>query len=47
MNKKNKTKKIKEYIIEHYQILLESAIKREDYEAAAKYKQWIDNLKDT
>ena len=38
-------KKIKENIIEHYEDLLKSAIEKEEYENAAKYKKYIDNLK--
>lgn len=38
-------KKIKDRIIEHYEDLLKSAIVREEYENAAKYKKFIDNLK--
>jgi len=38
-------KKIKEIIIQTYEELLENAVKNEDYEAAAKYKKWLDNLK--
>lgn len=37
-------KKAKEFIIIYYKKLLESAVKREDYETAIKYKKWIENL---
>ena len=44
MEKKMEDIKAKEYIIIYYKKLLESAVNREDYETAAKYKRWIDNL---
>lgn len=40
-------KSIKQFIILYYEKLLESAVKREDYEMASKYKKWIDNLKNS
>jgi len=42
-----KDKKIKEHLIEFYEKLLESAIKKENYEDAIKYKKFIENLKQT
>lgn len=44
MKEKHEDKKIKEYIIEFYKDLLDSAVKREDFENAIKYKKWIENL---
>lgn len=38
-------KVIKDRIIEYYQILLENAVLKEDYENAIKYKKFLDNLK--
>ena len=38
-------KRIKQRIIEFYEVLLEDAIKKEEYENAIKYKKFIDNLK--
>jgi len=38
-------KKIKDRIIEFYKVLLEDAIKKEEYENAIKYKKFLDNLK--
>lgn len=35
---------VKKFIIIHYNSLLETAVEREDYETAAKYKKWIKNL---
>jgi len=43
----NEDKKIKEYLIDFYQKLLENAIKREDYENAQKYTKFLKNLKET
>lgn len=40
-------KSIKQFIILYYEKLLESAVKREDYEMAGKYKKWINNLKNS
>jgi protein-arginine kinase activator protein McsA len=45
MIEKHEEKPLREFIILFYEELLESAVKREDYETAAKYKIWIDNLK--
>lgn len=45
LNDKNlENGKVKDYIILYYQKLLESAVKREDYETAIKYKKWIEKL---
>jgi protein-arginine kinase activator protein McsA len=38
-------KKIKDRIIDFYELLLEDAIKKEEYENAIKYKKFLDNLK--
>ena len=35
---------VREYIIIYYKDLLSAAVNREDYETAAKYKKWIENL---
>jgi len=37
-------KKVKDYITIYYKKLLQSAIDKEDYETAMKYKKWIENL---
>lgn len=44
MEKNMEDIKTKEFIIVYYKKLLESSVNREDYETAAKYKRWIDNL---
>jgi len=43
-NKSLEDRKAKEFIIIYYKKLLESAVNREDYETAMKYKKWIENL---
>jgi len=40
-------KKIKDYMIKFYEELLKSAIIKEEYENAARYNQFIDNLKNS
>ena len=38
-------KRIKQRIIEFYEVMLADAIKKEDYENAIRYRNFIDNLK--
>lgn len=45
MLEKYEEEPVKKFIIIYYESLLKSAVNREDYETAAKYKKWIDNLK--
>jgi protein-arginine kinase activator protein McsA len=45
MIEKYEEKPLKEFIILYYEDLMKAAVDREDYETAAKYKKWIDNLK--
>jgi len=40
-------KPVKQFIIIYYESLMKDAINREDYEMAAKYKKWIENLKES
>ena len=36
---------VKDYLIDFYEHLMENAVEKEEYENAAKYKRFIENLK--
>jgi len=47
MLEKHEEKPVKDFIILFYEELMKSAIEKEEYETATKYKKWIDNLKNS